>query len=182
MRGLREAIAHLEQIGFVIGQYHHLDAYRDFRYREAGRQIDGNQVWLRSTHGSESRAPASGRGKALRGSAQRASVRFIVKKGFDMLTISAVIRVKKGHEDTMRRALLEVAENVRVNEPGTVGFFVAQEQENPSVFTTYERFLDQAAMDAHNDSQVVARFFGIAKPILDGDVILVTSTEISAKI
>jgi quinol monooxygenase YgiN len=107
-------------------------------------------------------------------------VGFIIK-GFDMLTISAVIRVKKGHEDTMRRALLEVAENVRLNEPGTIGFFVAQEQENPSVFTTYERFLDQAAMDAHNDSRVVARFFGIAKPILDGDVILVTSTEISAK-
>jgi quinol monooxygenase YgiN len=106
----------------------------------------------------------------------------VIIKGFDMLTISAVIRVKKGHEETMRRALLEVAENVRVNEPGTVGFFVSQEQENPSVFTTYERFLDQAAMDAHNDSQVVARFFGIAKPILDGDVILVTSTEISAKI
>jgi quinol monooxygenase YgiN len=112
--------------------------------------------------------------------AVRPWVGFIIK-GFDMLTISAVIRVKKGHEDTMRRALLEVAENVRVNEPGTIGFFVSQEQENPSVFTTYERFLDQAAMDAHNDSQVVARFFGIAKPILDGDVILVTSTEISAK-
>ena len=105
----------------------------------------------------------------------------VIIKGFDMLTISAVIRVKKGHEETMRRALLEVAENVRVNEPGTIGFFVSQEQENPSVFTTYERFLDQAAMDAHNDSRVVARFFGIAKPILDGDVILVTSTEISAK-
>jgi quinol monooxygenase YgiN len=103
------------------------------------------------------------------------------KKGFDMLTISAVIRVKKGHEDTMRRALLEVADNVRVNEAGTIGFFVSQEQENPSVFTTYERFLDQEAMDAHNNSAVVARFFGIAKPILDGDVILVTSTEISAK-
>ena len=102
-------------------------------------------------------------------------------KGFDMLTITAVIRVKKGHEDTMRRALLEVAENVRSNEPNTIGFFVSQEQENPTVFTTYERFRDQAAMDAHNNSAVVARFFGIAKPILDGDVILVTSTEISAK-
>ena len=30
-------------------------------------------------------------------------------KGFDMLAITAVIRVKRGHEDTMRRALLEVA-------------------------------------------------------------------------
>ena len=98
-----------------------------------------------------------------------------------MLTITAVIRAKKGHEDTMRRALLEVAENVRGSEPNTIGFFVSQDQTNPSVFTTYERFLDQAAMDAHNNSQVVARFFGIAKPILDGDVVLVTGTEISAK-
>ena len=79
-----------------------------------------------------------------------------------MLTITAVIRAKKGHEDTMRRALLEVAENVRSNEPNTIGFFVSQDQTNPSVFTTYERFLDQAAMEAHNKSQVVARFFGIA--------------------
>jgi quinol monooxygenase YgiN len=102
-------------------------------------------------------------------------------KGFDMLTITAVIRVKKGHEDTMRRALLEVAENVRLDEPDPIGFFVSQEEENPNVFTTYERFRDQAAMDAHNNSEVVARFFGIAKPILDGDVILVTSSEISAK-
>jgi quinol monooxygenase YgiN len=98
-----------------------------------------------------------------------------------MLTITAVIRVKKGHEATMRRALLEVADNVRINEPNTIGFFVSQDQDDPGVFTTYERFVDQAAMDAHNNSEVVARFFGIAKPILDGDVILVTSSEISAK-
>src|SRR5258708_11358923 len=83
-------------------------------------------------------------------------------KGFDMLTITAVIRAKKGHEDTMRRALLEVAENVRVNEPNTIGFFVSQDQANACVFTTYERFADQAPMDAHNNSETVARFFGIA--------------------
>ena len=98
-----------------------------------------------------------------------------------MLTITAVIRVKKGHENTMRRALLEVAENVRIDEPSTIGFFVSQDQTNRGVFTTYERFLDQAAMDAHNNSEAVARFFGIAKTILDGDVVLVTAAEISAK-
>ena len=98
-----------------------------------------------------------------------------------MLTITAVIRAKKGHEETMRRALLAVAENVRVNEPNTIGFCVSQDLANPCVFTTYERVLDQAAMDAHNNSEVVARFFGIAKPILDGDVVLVTGTELSAK-
>jgi hypothetical protein len=80
MCGLLEGIADVEQIGLVAGQHHHLDAYRHFRYREAGRQIDGNQVWLRSTHRSESRTPAGGRSEALRGSAQRAWVGFITKR------------------------------------------------------------------------------------------------------
>lgn len=98
-----------------------------------------------------------------------------------MITITAIIRVRKGHEPAMSKALLEVADNVRKNETGTVGFFVSQDNEDPCVFTTYERFVDLSAMDAHNNSDVVARFFGIAKPILDGDVILKTCTEVSAK-
>lgn len=98
-----------------------------------------------------------------------------------VLTITAVIRAKKGHEATMRRGLIEVAENVRLNEPATVGFFVAQDAADPCVFTTYERFADQAAMDRHNGSATVARFFDIAKPILDGEVVLITAQEIFAK-
>ena len=98
-----------------------------------------------------------------------------------MLTITAVIRTKKGHEAAMRQALIEVAENVRLNEPDTAGFFIAQDPANPCVFTTYERFTDQAAMDRHNGSAEVARFFGIAKPILDGDVVLITAQEIFVK-
>jgi quinol monooxygenase YgiN len=98
-----------------------------------------------------------------------------------MLTITAVIRAKKGEEAALRRALLEVADNVRANEPDTVGFFISQDLEDPCVFTTYERFANLAAMDRHNGSAAVARFFGIAKPLLDGAVTLVTGSEISAK-
>ncbi len=98
-----------------------------------------------------------------------------------MLTITAVIRARKGEEDTMRDALLDVAANVQANEPDTIGFFIAQSADDPCVFTTYERFADQAAMDRHNNSAVVARFFGIAQPILDGGVTLVTGVERSAK-
>jgi hypothetical protein len=36
-------------------------------------------------------------------------------------------------------------------------------------------------MDRHNNSGAVAHFFGIAKPLLDGEVSLVTGTEIFAK-
>ena len=41
-----------------------------------------------------------------------------------MLTITAVIRARKGQEGALRDALLEVADNVRANEPDTVGFFI----------------------------------------------------------
>jgi quinol monooxygenase YgiN len=98
-----------------------------------------------------------------------------------MLTITAIIRTKPGHEDTMRKGLLEVAENVRHNEPETIGFFVSQSVEVPQLFTTYERFANEAALNAHNNSEVVAKFFAIAEPILDGDVVLVTAKEASAK-
>ena len=98
-----------------------------------------------------------------------------------MLTITAIIRTKQGYEETMREALLEVAQNVQANEPGTLGFFISQDLKDPCLFTTYERFADQGAMDRHNGSDVVARFFAIARPILHGDVVLVTAGEISAK-
>ena len=98
-----------------------------------------------------------------------------------MLTITAIIRVKQGCEAAMLEALRDVVSSVRANEPATIGYYVSQDATDPCVFTTYERYLDQPAMDRHNNSEVVARFFGIAKPMIDGEVTLVTGTERSAK-
>jgi quinol monooxygenase YgiN len=98
-----------------------------------------------------------------------------------MLTITAVIRAKSGHERTLRDALIDIAQHVRANEPETVGFFISQDAGDPCLFTTYERFADQAAMDRHNSSAASARFFEIAKPILDGAVTLIAGSELSAK-
>ncbi|TPW31567.1 antibiotic biosynthesis monooxygenase [Martelella alba] len=98
-----------------------------------------------------------------------------------MITITAIIRARKEAVTTMRDALLAVAGHVRDNEPATRGFFVAQDAEDPCVFTTYERFADREAMDRHNGSEAVARFFAIAEPILDGPVTLITANELSFK-
>lgn len=98
-----------------------------------------------------------------------------------MLTITAVIRARRGAEQALRDALLAVADNVRLNEPQTIGFFVSQDASDPALFTTYERFADQAAMDRHNESATVARFFELAQPLLDGPVTLVKAVEVSAK-
>lgn len=98
-----------------------------------------------------------------------------------MRTISAIIRVKPGHEETMRTALLDVAAHVAAAEPDTIGFFVSRAVDDPCLFTTYERFADEDAMARHNGSDVVARFFEIARPLLDGPVTLVTAVEASSK-
>lgn len=98
-----------------------------------------------------------------------------------MKTITAILRCKPGTEEVMKQALLDVAANVRDNEPDTLGFFLSQDPADPCVFTTYERFRDEAAMDRHNGSETVAAFFAIAQPILDGDVTLLTCEEFSAK-
>ena len=98
-----------------------------------------------------------------------------------MLTITAIIRAQRGHDATMRKALLDVAAYVRTKEPETIGFFVSQDSADPCVFTTYERFTDQAAMERHNGSPSSKGFFAVAKPILDGPVTLITGTEAAAK-
>jgi quinol monooxygenase YgiN len=97
-----------------------------------------------------------------------------------MITITAIVRVKPGQDEAMREALLAVAAHVATNEPETIGFFISQSEEDPCLFTTYERFADTAAMDRHNGSAAVAAFFAAAKPLLDGEVTLVTSQEVSA--
>ena len=98
-----------------------------------------------------------------------------------MITITAIIRSKKGQEETLKTALLEVAQYVNKNEPDTVSFYISQDLGDATVFTTYERFASKAAMDTHNGSTAVQLFFDKARPILDGEVILVTAREISQK-
>jgi quinol monooxygenase YgiN len=79
-----------------------------------------------------------------------------------MVSITAVIRCRAGHEDTMAQALLDVARHVRDAEPDTRALFVSRDASDRRVFTTYERFTGTAAMDTHNSSAAVARFFATA--------------------
>lgn len=98
-----------------------------------------------------------------------------------MISITAVIRSRTGQEETMKRTLLDVARHVLQAEPDTRAFFVSQDAGDARIFTTYERFADKAAMDRHNGSAAVARFFATAKPILDSEVVLHIGEEVSAK-
>ena len=98
-----------------------------------------------------------------------------------MIALTAIIRVKRGHEATVKDALVAVVDHVRAQEPDTIAYFAGEDPNDPCVLTTYERYKDQAALDAHNNSAAVATFFEIAKPLLDGDPIVQVTREIAVK-
>ena len=95
-----------------------------------------------------------------------------------MHTLTAIIRARKGSVAKVRAELLKVGAFAQAHEPDTVDFFVAQDPENPCVFTTYERFTDKAAMERHNNGAGSQGFFAAAGALLDGDVTVVTAEEI----
>lgn len=97
-----------------------------------------------------------------------------------MITITAIIRTTPAGAEAMQAALCAVADYVRAEEPTTLAFHVTRAIDEPNVFTTYERFVDRAAMDRHNNSAAVAAFFTLAKPLLDGPVILHAGAEVAA--
>jgi quinol monooxygenase YgiN len=97
-----------------------------------------------------------------------------------MICITAIIRAKPGHEEAVHRALIASGEEGAAHEPGTVGYHVGRDPTNPGVFTTYERFVDRAAMDAHNAS-TGKRFFDTVGDLLDGPVAFAVTEELWVK-
>lgn len=95
-----------------------------------------------------------------------------------MIALTAILRVRPGAEETVKAALLKVAAYAAAEEAGTISYYCGQDGGDPSVFTTYERYRDRAAMDQHNGSSVVAEFFAVAKPLLAGEPVIQVSEEI----
>jgi quinol monooxygenase YgiN len=96
------------------------------------------------------------------------------------VSLTAIIRARPGEAETMRRALLDVVAYVKANEPDTLAYHLSQSTKDPHAFMTFERFTDRAAMDRHNTSPAVKRFFEIAKPILASAEVHI-GDEIAAK-
>jgi quinol monooxygenase YgiN len=98
-----------------------------------------------------------------------------------MHTLTAILRAKPGHEETVHAALLACGASVRANEPDTASFFVTRSDTDPCVFVTHERFADRAAMERHNAGAGSQGFFAAAGNLLDGSPTVVTGPEVFAR-
>jgi quinol monooxygenase YgiN len=76
-------------------------------------------------------------------------------------------RARAGEEDAVARAFAEIVPASRA-EPGILSYQVHRDPEDPAVFTIYERYRDEAAYQAHLDSEHMQRLgFGDAIPRLE---------------
>lgn len=98
-----------------------------------------------------------------------------------MIANTSILRAKPGYDRAIREALLDLAETVRDEEITTLEFRIVQDRNEPAVFTLISRFADQAALDAHNNSDWMNRFLWAAKQMLDGPITLSIGEEIFVK-
>lgn len=98
-----------------------------------------------------------------------------------MIALNAILRAKAGQADAMRAALDEMTAYVTRDEPGTVGFYVGQDREDPCMFVTYERFQDEAAMDSHNTSAYRDSWVAKYGDLFDGDIVRYICSECAVK-
>ncbi|MGH8934376.1 MAG: putative quinol monooxygenase [Egibacteraceae bacterium] len=84
-----------------------------------------------------------------------------------MIVVIARYRAEEGADDKVAAALREYTPLTRA-EPGCLAFAASQSREDPRDFVLYERYLDQAAFDAHASSphyESIAR--DRIRPLLD---------------
>ena len=86
-----------------------------------------------------------------------------------MLTFTARLTVKAGHEQAFERIMSIAVPKVR-EEPGNHAYIFHRSTQNPRVFMFYEEYEDQAALEAH---RAHLRDMGIdLRALLDGSPIV----------
>ncbi|WP_273837691.1 putative quinol monooxygenase [Halococcus sp. PRR34] len=74
-----------------------------------------------------------------------------------MIVLQATIPIAMDHREEMIEAAIKLAEQSRA-EAGTIDYRVTTDIEEPSVFRVFEQYEDEAAMEAHLESEHYQRF------------------------
>lgn len=82
-----------------------------------------------------------------------------------VVTIIAQLRAKSGQEAALRDALVEVATASR-QETGCITFDMHVSRDDPALFLAFERWVDQAAVDAHFETPHFKAIVGRSEELL----------------
>ena len=74
-----------------------------------------------------------------------------------------------GHEEAFDALTAETVASIRATEPGTLVYLTHTERESPGVRVFYELYRDEAAFQAHEETEHVRRFLAERKQHLRQD-------------
>lgn len=98
-----------------------------------------------------------------------------------MTTIIAKLKIRAGKEGEAERALLDMIEYVKANEPDTVTYTLHRASGDPTQLLMYEQYASPEAMAAHGSSARIQQLFGTLGPLLDGQPTIEMFTEVGGK-
>lgn len=84
--------------------------------------------------------------------------------------IGGIKKVKaiKGKESEFEMLFNQLKTQVRLNEPGNEYYDLYRSSNEPGSYVVMERYRDQTALDAHDNSPHGAQFFPKIRALLDG--------------
>ena len=95
-----------------------------------------------------------------------------------MIGAATILRARPGRQKAIHEALLDLAELTLGHEPGTLDLLIVQDTHDDCLFSICGRFANEAALDAHNNSDPMTRFLFFAREMLDGPMNRVSGTTL----
>ena len=96
-----------------------------------------------------------------------------------MIVVVAVMKAKKGMEQEMEEALMNIVPKV-AKEEGTLAYALNQAKKDPCTFLMYEKYQDKDALSHHSSTPYFAELFEKIAPMLDGAPSIEIYTELSS--
>lgn len=84
------------------------------------------------------------------------------------INLVATFRAQEGKTEDVRKLIVEYGHIVR-DEPGNIFFHVYTDVDDPAQFVIIERYVDQAAFDAHLGAEVGKEFNRNLGPLIEGN-------------
>jgi len=97
------------------------------------------------------------------------------------ITVIAKLKVKPGSEAAFEAAGKEMIATVKTSEPGTLAYVLHKNTKDPTEFTYYEVYQDQAALDSHGKTDHMRAFGGKIGGLLAGRPEIAMLEEVARK-
>jgi quinol monooxygenase YgiN len=97
------------------------------------------------------------------------------------LSLIAKIKAKAGSEGKLEEAFKDMIKQVRAAEPGCEAYVLHKSTKDPTQFIWFEKYVDQAAFDAHRKTDHMKAMGGRIRDLLEGAPELEMMTELDRK-